>query len=181
MKKLALLCGLLLAIGLSIYNFVTFQSKRNLQDLSFGNFIKNNTGKNLNLSSEYNLYFIITPIDCQKCIEPLVNVDFISEIKRISCKKELSMSINYIISGDYSEEEKMDFISEIRSEVNVYIDKNNQAKDFLYSKFHTLRTPFLIILKQNGQIKYWQDFVPDEKLGYQNADKKFLKLLECIQ
>ncbi|MGQ9800651.1 MAG: hypothetical protein ACUVRL_03170 [Candidatus Saccharicenans sp.] len=181
MKKPAVLCALSLAIGLSVYNFVTFQSKRNLQNTSFENFIINNTGKSPNISSEYNLYFIITPIDCQKCIESVVSLNFINETNRIAYKKDATISINYIISGDYSEEEKMDFISEIRNEVNVYIDKNNQAKDFLYTNFHTLRTPFLIILKQNGQLKYWQDFAPDERIGYQNTDKIFLRLLECIQ
>jgi len=180
-KKLALLGALTLAIGLSTYNFVSFQSKRKSQNLFFEKFIRQNTGKILNISSEYNLYFIITPIDCQKCIEPFLNLNFINEIKKIGYERNITLSINYIISGDYSEDEKMSLISEIKNEVNVYIDKNNQAKNFLYANFYTLRTPFLIILKQNGQLKYWQDFAPDERLGYQHKDKIFLRLLECIQ
>jgi len=60
------------------------------------------------------------------------------------------------------------------------IFKNNIAKTFLLRKYDTIRTPFLIVLTRKGETKYWQDFKPHERYGYQFMDTKLLNLLEEI-
>jgi len=164
-----------LIIGLSIYNYLIFKDS---SKTSFGKFIEKNTNKKLTIPCDYNIFFLLTPLDC--CNEQFLTKDFIRNLKEIGFKKGLSICINYVISGDFSEKEKYDYISNIKDDVKIYIDYKNMAKTFILNKFNTSRTPFLIILTREGEIKYWQDFKPDDRYQYRFTTKKLLFLLEEI-
>jgi len=107
-------------------------------------------------------------------------MSFINNLKMIAFKKGLSICISYVLTGDYTKEEKMEFISDIKNEITIYIDKKNKAKTFLWKKFGTIKTPFLIILTRKGEIKYFNDFEPDEKYGYRYVDQKLFRILEEV-
>lgn len=164
----------------SFYNLMQFLSYEGSGALTFEQFISKNTHKKLLTPCDYNIYFLVTPLDCKSCSEQFLTMDFVNNLKKIGNKRGISVCINYIISGDYSEKEKLESIADIRSEVTVYIDQKNMAKTFLLKKYDTIRTPFLIILTRRGETKYWQDFKPDERYGYRYVDRKLLLLLEEI-
>ena len=84
------------------------------------------------------------------------------------------------MTGDYTEEEKIDYIRKIKKHINLYIDKNNKAKMFLLKKYDKMRTPFLLILTKKGETKYWQFFEPDEIYGYKMSYEELSRLLEDI-
>ena len=88
-----------------------------------------------------------------------------------------------VIKGKFREDlyyRLMEFISDIKNEITIYIDKKNKAKTFLWKKFGTIKTPFLIILTRKGEIKYFNDFEPDEKYGYRYVDQKLFRILEEV-
>lgn len=169
-----------IVVVVSVYNLIQFFSIRSSRELTFRQFINKNTDQKLFTPCNNNIFFLVSPLDCKSCTEPFLSIDFINKLKEIGIKKGEPFCINYVVSGDYSEKEKRDYISEIESEINVYIDKNNIAKTFLLRKYDTIRTPFLIILTKKGETKYWQDFDPHERYGYQFMDTKLLNLLEEI-
>lgn len=170
----------ILIISISIFYLVYHLSLSSLGEKTIYEFIKETCGKELNLSCDYNLYIIISPLDCHECIKNIIEKEFIESLKDISIKKGFKLSINYVITGDYSREEKIEFVSRIKNDVEIFIDEKNLAKDFLYAKFKTMRTPFIIILLRSGQIKYWLPLDPDENFDYRHLDKKALNLLEAI-
>ncbi|MBE0461428.1 MAG: hypothetical protein IBX60_07325 [Candidatus Aminicenantes bacterium] len=178
-KYLIFFLAIAIVVG-TIYNLLQFLSYQRSDGLAFEQFISKNTGKKLVTSCDYNIYFLVSPLDCNSCSEQFLTIDFVNNLNIIGDKKGISICINYVVSGDYSEKEKMEYISEIKSEVSVYIDKKNMAKTFLLKKYDTVRTPFFIILTRKGEIKYWQDFKPDERFGYRSIDKKLMRLMEEI-
>ena len=170
MKKKVYLISFLM---ISIFVIIMINYKRNQFSLhgesvefAFRRFISENTGKKLLTPCDYNMFLLTSPLDCRSCSKHFISKDFINSLKTIGLNKGLSICINYILTGDYSEKEKLEYISEIQDDIKIYIDKNNVAKAFLLKKFDTIRTPFLIILTRKGEIKYYQDFKPDERYGY---------------
>lgn len=153
---------------------------RKSEELTFREFLKENTGRSLELPCDYNLFFLISPLDCPSCSQYFISRDFINHLKKIGIEKGLSVCVSYVLTGDYSEKEKLAFISEIQNEINVYIDKTNMTKTFLLKKFNTIRTPFLIILTSKGEIKFYKNFEPDERYGYRDVDTNLYHLLEEI-
>ena len=179
-KKINMLILLILAVTIIIFNLIYHLSSPLLEKKTLREFLKETCGKELNVSCDYNLYIIVSPLDCQECVKNIITEDFIESLKKVSIKKRATLSINYVITGDYSREEKIEFVSRIKNEVEIFIDKKNSAKDYLYAKFKTMRTPFIIILPRIGQIKCWQALEPDENYDYRHLDKKVLNLLEAI-
>ena len=175
-----------LAIGLlfilTLYNLFHFiGNNKECHNPTLNDFVNKNTKKELDNSAEYNLYFFVTPFDCQICCEYMLQIEFINKIKKIFKFKKNSLSISYIVSGDYTQKEKLEYISDIIKGINYYLDENNSAKEFLIKAFGTSRTPFLLILDSNGKVKYWQYFKPNEKdNNYKDVYLRLLKLLEVI-
>lgn len=171
---------LILVVALVIFNLVYHLSRSSLEKKTLNEFLKEACKRELNLSGYYNLYIIISPLDCHECIKNIIAEEFIENMRKVGLKKGVTLSINYVITGDYSREEKLEFISKIRNGVEIFIDEKNLAKDYLYAKFKTMRTPFMIVLPRIGPIKYWQALEPDVNFDYKNIDKKVLNLLEAI-
>ncbi len=182
MKKYIKCILLIIVLILTLYNGFNYMISIKYTNYSLNKFIRNNTDKRLNNSSEFNLYFFVTPMDC-KCLNYFLTDDFIRGIKKIEEKKSFpidkkSFSINYIVSGDYTKRELEDYISPIKSEINYYIDKNNKAKMFIFNKFSTFKTPFLLILDSSGRVKYWQAFRSNIRI--EDICSRLFKLLEAI-
>ena len=79
----------------------------------------------------------------------------------------------------YSKKELEQYISQIKSDLNdIYIDKKNKAKMFIFKEFGTFRTPFLIILNKDGKVKYWQAF--QSSIKAEKACFDLINLLEAI-
>jgi len=123
-------------------------------------YIKRNTAQELIYFSEYNLYFFMTPLDCAQC-EHAITDRLIREIKSISGNNELRLSLHYILSGDFSRTELEHYIYQIDHESYYYFDTHNQMRPFLFANFNTLKTPLVLILDQNGRLKFWHNLSPD--------------------
>lgn len=171
---------IILAVAITVFNLVYHLSSSSLEKKTLNEFIKKTCGKELNLSADYNLYIFISPLDCHECIKNIITEEFIESLEKVRFKKGTTLSINYVITGDYSREEKLEFVSSIKNDIEIFIDEKNLAKDFLYAKFKTMRTPFIILLPRIGPMKYWQALEPDENYDYRHLDKKVLNLLEVI-
>lgn len=171
---------LITIIILTLYNGINYlMGKGNTSYYSLLiKFIQNNTDNKLNCNSEYNLFFVITPVDCQ-CLDYIITIDFIENIKSIFEEKKKTLSINYIVSGDFNVNELKNYISPIKNNIGYYIDKNNKAKAFIFKYFNTYRTPFLLIFDINGTIKYWQNF--SSNTSSTETFYNFFKLMEAIE
>lgn len=123
-------------------------------------YIDRNTAQELIYFSEYNIYFFMTPLDCSQCAHA-VTKKFIREIKEISGNNELRISLHYILSGDFSRTELENYIYKIDHESYYYFDTHNQMRQFLLKNFNTLKTPLVLILDQNGRLKFWHNLSPD--------------------
>lgn len=173
---------ILLIIFFTIFNLVLFSLTRKHQsNLSLEEFIKKNANKELESLSEYNLFFFVSPFDCEVCSEYLLDKKFIDNLKRLLQKKQRSFSISFVITGDYTENEKIEYILKIQDIISYYIDKNNNAKKYLKTKFGTSRTPFLLISDFDGETIYWQHFkLKANELNYSTPYEKLLAILEII-
>jgi len=171
---------LIILIILTLYNGINYLiGKRDISNSSpLNKFIQNNTDNKLNYNSRYNLFFIITPVDCQ-CLDYIITKDFLENIKSICKDKNKNISISYIVSGDFKMNELKEYIFPIKDDINYYIDKNNKAKAFIFRNFKTYRTPLVLILDDNGTIKYWQIFSSD--VNSNEIFYNFFKLLEAIE
>ena len=167
----------MLVLSLVFYNLVNYLNITSYgRSSSISDFISDNTIKDIQYNESYNLFFIVTPIDCE-CLSYFSSMAFIRRIKEVVNKN--SFSINYIVSGDYSEKELEQHIDKIKSCINdVYIDKNNKAKMFIFDRFGTFRTPFLLILNKDGKVKYWQEF--QSSIKAEKACNDLFQLLEAI-
>lgn len=176
-----ILIGLLFII--TVYNMIEFtvNKNKNACNVFLDEFIQKNTDKTLDNLSEYNLYFFVTPLDCESCSKYILQKEFIERLKDILQSKEESITINYIVSGDYTEDEKTDYIANIIDSIdNYYIDDNNKVKRFLLENFRTPRTPFLLISDNFGMIRYWQHFKPDNRIYSKEMYLRLLVILNMI-
>lgn len=171
-----LLIVILILTGYNVISYLFIKTKTSM-DSSLDKFVKYNTDSKVNYYSELNLYFIVTPVDCD-CLSYIVTSDFIESIASILKERNKTISINYIVSGDFKPNELENYIFQIKNSINYYIDKNNKAKAFIFKNFKTYRTPLLLILDNNGTIKYWQEFRSDTDKN--ETLYNFFKLLEAI-
>lgn len=136
-RKYIQIIALAIIFILTLYNAIALllNKKYVRNDSSLLKFISHNTDDKLIYNSNYNLYFIITPLDCD-CLNYIITDDFVKEIKEISNKENKKISINYIVSGDFKVNELEDYISQLKKNIDhYYIDKNNKAKIFIYKSF----------------------------------------------
>jgi|GEM_PF-6049535 len=173
MLFISIVCILILLSFFNIRNYI-INYKNNI-GISIDKYIRDNTGRSIANDSELNLYFVVTPIDC-KCLRYFLTDDFVDKIKNINNNK--TIKVNYIVSGDYTKTELENYISSLENIDDFFIDKNNSAKMFLFSKFKTVRTPFLFILDRNGVVKYWQDI--RSNIRTEDICTKLFKILEAI-
>jgi len=166
-----------IVIIFSIYNLTNLlKNHTSGVSNSLSEFIDDNTDMKIINNSELNLYFIVTPIDCD-CLRFFTSTYFIKKMRASTEKK--SISINYIVSGDYKKSELEEYVNSIKDGTDrIYFDENNKAKMFLFQQFRTFRTPFVIILNKNGIVRYWQPIMSTVKPDKIYQD--LIKILEVI-
>jgi len=173
--KYGLLAWLLAVLIFNICKYIGINKKNTVR--THEEFIIKNTGFEMDNSAKYNLYFFITPIDC-KCLGHIKSREFVENIYKI--KNNGIVKVNYVVSGDYDHDHLYGYVKNIKDIINqIYIDRNNNVKMYLFKEFGTLRTPFLLILDSNGKVKYWQYF--DSSLPVNELANVFYHLLEAIQ
>lgn len=181
-RKLNLLDFIMLCliVFFIFFNIHLFKENLILQDNNLSNLVTRLSGRKINLTADYNIYLLISPLDCQECTKKLVQKEFINQIRALGKEKALLLSINYVITGDYTDDEKVEFISAIKNDIEVYIDRKNRIKDYILRHFGTMRTPFVIVFPRVGPIKFWDPLYPDEKFKYHELDKKILFYLGAL-
>jgi hypothetical protein len=180
MRKLVIPCVLIMLLALTIFNYVHFRSGRLGTTQNVADFIKKSLGIPFFGISDLNIIFFLSPLDCTSCSKQLLTTNFIQELQDVISHKNSSISISYVVTGDYAESEMNNYTATIKGLVPIYIDKYNKTKEFLQNEFDTMRTPLMLIFTEKGIVKYWQTFEPDPKYAYEQAYNNLIMLLEMM-
>jgi hypothetical protein len=146
--------------------------------LSVDEYISEYSDKVFCNDSLLNLCFFITPHDCE-CLRYFSTKEFVGSVNNVKNDYNNSISINYIVSGNYCKEKCISYISEIKDEINYYIIENNEINEFILYRYGPYTTPFLIIVDNNNKVKYWRELNIRKNTVVET--KNICKLLEVIK
>jgi hypothetical protein len=138
------------------------------------------TQKKIDFQNDYNLCFIITPDDCT-CFDLHLSREFINEIKELYYLRHKKVSFTYIVTGKYLENEKIAFVENVVKESDVFLDRKNKMRKYLFKKFGFSSTPFLVIFNREGRIKYWQGFNVETGTDSLTVKNDLFNLLSSIK
>jgi len=175
---LIIIVAILLAI--TAYNFMNIKTIKHGRNQSVPDFIRNISGTQFTGNSDLNIIIFVTPLDCRSCTEQLLTKEFLNEIKAVISRKKRSVSISYVVSGDYAINEKNAYLAAIQGQAPIYIDKTNKVKEYLNNALETIRTPLILIISEKGTTKYWQTFEPDPRYAYERVYQDLIMRLEMI-
>ena len=151
---------------------------------SLKGFIENQTNKNLEKISfqKINIFIFNTPDKCNLCnSEIAMDKAFIEKIKQVAKMARKKITLNYVIFGRNDLNALSEYSKNIKNNISkLYIMHNNKAKDFIYTKFNTYGTPFVLIVDENMDTLYWHKIYYKDLKNKHDFEQEFLHILEVI-
>lgn len=152
------------------------------------NTIKNSLNEYLNLIIEkksqkvqydYYFFFITSPMDCASCTQFIKSKAFMDSLKNTVEKINKKIFTNFIIFGNLTKEEKLEYVEDIKHETTFKLENRKKIEMLLENFLNTSYTPLVIILDKNKTLKYWRDFRV-EGTKYKKPYIKFINSLGDI-
>lgn len=132
--------------------------------------------KSQKVQYDYYFFFITSPMDCASCTQFLKSKVFIDYLKNSVEKINKKIFTNFIVFGNLTKEEKLDFVDDIKHETTIILENRNKIEMFLENFLNTSFTPLVIILDKNGTLKYWKDF---HVVGT-NYEEPYIKFIDSL-
>lgn len=109
---------------------------------------------------DYKLFFIVSPFRCEACTDFLTKNDsLVIKLKKQLLKKGKNCQINFIVTGDFNQSDKINYLSNIKNIIDeIYLDNSNSILKFMLVKFQTPRIPLLIIYDKYFKVLLTQPF-----------------------
>jgi len=161
MKKKYYVLIVSIAMLFTIYNLYNFKKdKLRYTNILLDEFLIENCNRSIDHVNwkYYNFYIVTTPAFCELCDDKVaLDTALIKNIRQLSDLVGQSASINYIIGGDCSLNDKTIYIKKLSARLDgYYFVDSSKIFNFLYYKFQSFHLPFLLLLDQNRNIKYWE-------------------------